>query len=153
MTMHKFILTITAILTIPVLMIGFQVDGWAHSGAKGIVKERMDSMKSIGAQMKKLGAIVKDPQLFDASQVQNSAKILQGHAEKIPELFPKGSNEKPSEARVEIWSDWDKFVSIANDLVKSAVELQTVSADNFKPVFLKAAQTCKGCHQEYRIKK
>ena len=143
MTKHKFILTIIAIVTVPVLMIGFQVKVWAHSGAKGIVKERMESMKSIGAQMKKLGAIVKDPKLFDASQVQNSAKILQEHAEKIPELFPEGSNEKPSEARVEIWSDWDKFVSIANDLVKSAVDLQTVSAGNFKQVFSKRLKPAK----------
>ena len=149
----KVILKIITLVSIPILMIGFQVKGWAHSGAKGIVKERMESMKSIGAQMKKLGAIAKDPKLFDASQVQNSAEILQDHAAKIPTLFPEGSNEKPSEARVEIWSDWEKFISIANDLVKSAVELQSVSADNFKPVFLKAAQTCKGCHQEYRIKK
>jgi len=142
-----------AVVTLPTLMIGYQVNVFAHSGAKGIVKKRMDTMKSIGAQMKKLGAIAKDSKHFNATLVQEAAKELQGHAAKIPDLFPKGSNQKPSEARNEIWSNWNKFISIANDLIKSAEELQTVSADNFKPVFLKAAQTCKGCHQDYRIRK
>ncbi|MGI9378760.1 MAG: c-type cytochrome [Methyloligellaceae bacterium] len=143
----------SAMLAVTLLFIGFRADVGAHSGAKGIVKERMDVMKSIGAEMKKLGAVTKDPGLFNAAEIQAAAKALGAHAQRIPDLFPKGSTAHPSEARPEIWTDWEKFEALARDLANSAEELQTVSADQFKLVFLKAATTCKGCHQQFRIKK
>ena len=73
----------------------------AHSGAKGIVKIRMDTMKLIGAEVKELGAIVRDPSGFDSKLVHKAAKELSQHASRIPELFPKASNQKPCKARKE----------------------------------------------------
>ncbi len=140
------------VLILPPLLY-FKSEVAAHSGAKGFVKMRMETMKSIGAQMKILGKIAKDPTRFDAELVSSTAKELSEHAAKIPELFPKGSNHKPSEARNEIWSDWDKFLAFANELKQAVDDLQKTSAETFKPAFLKAANACTNCHQEFRQKK
>ena len=143
---------ITSIFLFSSVLLYNVLDVAAHSGAKGVVKMRMDTMKSIGAQMKKMSAIVKDPSMFDAKLVSSTAKELTQHAAKIPDLFPKGTNQKPSEAKNEIWSDWDKFLAISNELKQSAAELQQANAETFKPTFLKAAKTCTTCHQVFRKK-
>ena len=52
---------------------------FAHSGATGVVKERMDQMKAVAASMKAIGGMIKDAVPYDAGVVKvEAAKIANG---------------------------------------------------------------------------
>lgn len=137
-------LVFAVMLTAPTLTL-------AHSGATGIVKERMDIMKDIGAVMKELGAMVKGEVSFDASAVSRRAGDLKAHAAGMPALFPQGSIHGPSEALPEIWKNFERFSRIASDLESAASALSSVTKATALPAALGAAgKTCKACHAEFR---
>ncbi len=128
----------------------------AHKGAKGIVMERMMSMKSMGDGMKSIAAMVTGKAPYDANKTKAISAEIEKHATAIPKQFPKGSIKGPSEALPAIWQDWDDFKGHADDLAKLAGQLAS-SAENGKTValglFAKMGKTCSGCHQDYRQKK
>lgn len=82
-------LTKRAITVIVVLVVATGV-AFAHSGASGIVKERMESMKSISAAMKTAGNMIRGRSEFDPEKAQGAAIEIE-HAAQIPNLFPEGS--------------------------------------------------------------
>lgn len=128
----------------------------AHKGAKGIVMERMMSMKSMGDGMKSLAAMVTGKAPYDAAKARSIASEIKKHASGIEKQFPKGSIKGPSEALPAIWTDWPGFTSQADELTKLADQLGG-SADSGKAaalgLFAKMGKTCSGCHQDYRKKK
>ena len=131
---------------------------FAHSGATGIVKERMDVMSDIGKSMKVLGAFVKDEKTYNADAAKAAAESIGAHAKMIPHLFPEGSNKKPSEALPAIWNDWTAFTAIAAEMETAAGALSIAAGDatdaeGIRPAFLSLAKTCKGCHQKFRLPK
>ena len=73
----------------------------------------------------------------------------------MPEYFPEGSNEKPSEASPAIWLDFNGFKNAAmknetaaKQLIAAAkAEDQKTVVDGFKAV----AASCKSCHQSYKL--
>ena len=131
---------------------------FAHSGATGIVQERMQSMKDIGKHMKTIGEMIKGKTNYDAEIVHESALIISRHAAQIAPLFPANSTIAPSEASPEIWKDWNDFVTIADMLKLEALELSQIAkgvsnSEDIKDLFGKAAKTCTGCHKKYRLKR
>ncbi len=93
------------------------IDVWAHSGATGVVKERMDSMKEMKESMKSLSAMFKGEETYNPERVRDAANILiKTSGENITRLFPEGSLHKPSEAKSEIWSEWNQFNTLAERL-------------------------------------
>lgn len=131
---------------------------FAHSGATGLVKERMDAMLEIGDSMKSLGRILKSGP-YDPEVAIVAGDAIAGHAgEELTELFPEGSLQPQSEASPAIWSNWTAFRDYAGDLKSSALALKTMAeqgADSLAlaDAFGELAGTCKACHQEFRIKK
>lgn len=128
----------------------------AHKGASGVVKQRMELMKGIAAQMKALSPMAKGEAAFDPAQVKKSAAAIAEHAGQIPENFPEGSTGHPSEAKPAIWTEWDKFKANAEALRTSAQALEAGADDGLdatKALFAKLAETCKGCHQDFREEK
>lgn len=104
------------------------VGAYAHTGATGVVKERMDLMKSIGDSMKALTDMMRGKQSYDAKRVRElSGRIGEHGGEKMTELFPEGSLEMPSEALPAIWSDWDRFSALAEQLTSYATALQAAA--------------------------
>ena len=128
----------------------------AHSGATGIVKERMDVMSDVGKQMKAIAAIAKGQAAYDTQALKGAAEAIAAHARKIPELFPEGTDDHPSEARDTIWADWDAFAGLAKDLETAAAEL-AATADaasgpaEVRPFLVTIGATCKGCHEKFRV--
>ena len=130
--------------------------GTAHTGAKGIVGERMMAMKQMGDGMKQLAAMVTGKTPFVPQKIEIIATKLKTHAEDIPRQFPKGSLQKPTEALAVIWQKWDEFEARADGLAKLASELKTVAgSDNaaVRGVFAKIGKACSGCHQDFRLRK
>lgn len=89
----------------------------AHEGATGVVKERMEAMKTIGAAMKRIAAMLRGLQDYDAAAVAEAARAIEAHGgDAMTALFPEGSAHEPSEARPVIWKDWEQFKALAQDL-------------------------------------
>ena len=102
----------------------------AHSGATGVMKERMDAMGEMGVEMKRLAPMMRGQTEYDPGVVRNAADTMIGHAgAQMTELFPEGSNGEPSEALDTIWEDWEEFAALAEALRTSA-EGMKLAADN-----------------------
>ena len=102
----------------------------AHSGATGVMKVRMDAMGEMGDEMKRLAPMMRGQTEYDPDVVRSAADTMIGHAGKqMTELFPEGSNEKPSEALDAIWEEWEEFAALAEALRTSA-EGMKLAADN-----------------------
>lgn len=136
---------------------------WAHSGATGIVKERMDLMDSLKTAMQTLKPYFQGKQVYDPQVVKNNAELIRDSAgEKMSRLFPENSLQKPSEALPEIWKDWSSFEKLSNDLqalsqalydangdvnkTKDVESIQASSEDMFKEI----AKNCSDCHKQFR---
>ncbi len=154
---------------------------FAHSGATGIVKERMDQMSVIAKSMKAIGGMMKGETAYDAAVVEvEAAKIASHGGETLTKLFPEGSTKHPSEALPAIWTDWEQFETIAMDLSRYATALSDGASNergstggglssggltaggsedadfaSMSPddLFMKVAGTCSACHQDFRQKK
>ena len=96
----------------------------AHTGATGIVKERMDGMGVLAVAMKKLAG-AKNSGVVDANELTAIAQDIQAHSgQALLQRFPEGSLPHVSEASPVIWSDWEGFEAQANLLYEAAVALE-----------------------------
>ncbi|KAJ01746.1 cytochrome C [Sulfitobacter mediterraneus] len=102
----------------------------AHGGATGIVKERMDGMAAMQKAVKAVTPIMRGQAEYDADAVRSFAAAVEIHSgEAMTKLFPEGTGGKPSEAKDEVWSDWEGFEALAMDLETLGEALAT-AADN-----------------------
>lgn len=126
----------------------------AHDGATGVVKERMEVMKSIRDDMKSLRNVVRGRDTYNQRKFLDRVQSIKAVSGDIPALFPEGSLQKPSEALPAIWDNWDDFTSQANNFHESVISLeQAVMSDDLRSIkstFRSVAQTCKACHDDYQ---
>ena len=99
----------------------FSVSAFAHKGATGIVKERMDNFKASQMALKQIFAASKRND-FEAivplaNQIKNWAEIMQTK-------FSSGSDGPPSEAAPAIWIDFEGFKSAAKENFEAAIFLR-----------------------------
>ena len=143
-----------ALVAAGLLIAAFSAHGLAHEGAKGVVKERMDLMKGQKKAAKVIGDMVKGKTRFDAAKAAKAARDLEATTQKIPDLFPPGSNGGPSEALDEIWVDWDRFTGTAKDAEAAAkalaATLESAADQDWKDGFKKLTKACKSCHESFR---
>jgi cytochrome c556 len=141
-------------LSIAVALAALTTFALAHEGAKGVVKERMDLMKQQQKDAKLINDMVKGKVKFDAAKATAAARDLVTTSQKIPELFPKGTDGHPSEALPAVWEDWDQFTQNAKDLETIADTLATTIESNgdWKADFTKVSDACKSCHESFRMK-
>jgi len=102
----------------------------AHTGATGVVKERMDLMKALGDAMKQLNAMFANEAPYDAEKVKLAAGVIEKHAgDQMTRLFPEGPVEHPSEALPVIWKSWAEFEDWADQLRTYAVALAAAAGN------------------------
>lgn len=95
--------------------IGTVITALAH-GATGIVEERMDAMSVLGKTVKTLSFMMRGEIPFDEAAVKEGALVIKAHAgEKLTGLFPKDNHNDGSEARDEIWSNWENSKPYPNN--------------------------------------
>ena len=88
------------------------VSAFAHKGATGIVKERMDNFKASQMALKQILAASKRN---DFEAIVPLANQIKNWAEIMPTKFPSGSDGPPSEAALTIWIDFEGFKSAAKE--------------------------------------
>ena len=127
----------------------------AHPDAKGVVKERMVTMKALASSMKALNQ-VKSGKMPIAASSKISEKIIE-LSKLIPKQFPAGTYSFPSEASPKIDSDRARFERIAEKLREAASTIPKIAQagdlEKFKSSFREIGKTCSACHKAFRVKK
>jgi cytochrome c556 len=173
--MNKKLVILSAVALSASLALG----AFAHSGATGIVKERMDGMMAMGKAMKSLVLIVKGAKDYDAAVIENAAKTIQNHSgENLVKLFPKDAKKQSaSVAKDEIWENWAEFQALSQHLQMLSVGLEATAGNGIggveaantteastltaemltemsvDQIFPMIAGSCSSCHSKFRAEK
>ena len=90
---------------------------FAHGGATGIVKDRMDAMAEMGKAVKAVTPMMRGEAAYDADVLRQAAATFSRHAgEAMTQLFPEGTGGAPSEAKETVWTQWEEFSELAERL-------------------------------------
>ena len=143
-------LIIVAILILTCVTFGNAI---AHSGATGIVKERMDYFKASQINLKKIRAHISNENYESIIPLANS---IASWSARMSDYFPAGSDIKPSEASPKIWSDFEGFTAAAQLNWEATILLAKAAEmgdrDAVINAFKDTAASCKSCHKTYRLK-
>ena len=147
----RTVLILTFVFLLPVAAL-------AHSGATGIVKERMDLMKEVGRATKVIAEMIRGRRDYDAAGLKGAALAVAGHGgAKMLATFPEGSLDHPTEALPVIWTDWERFRGLAVELEAAALAVADGAAQGPGGPSAEAAKrmlaTCKQCHDAFRVRK
>lgn len=104
---------------------------FAHEEATGVVKERMDAMSNMGKVMKTMAKMMRGESPLNADIIRASARTILNHSgASLTKLFPENSNDTPSEARDEIWSNWEEFNTLADRLNTLATGMKAAAGND-----------------------
>ena len=152
MTLRSKALRKTTLVTALALSCGFSMLAFAHSGATGIVKERMDFFTQSKDNLKAIKTHFRNG---DLDAIVPLATQIRDWAEKMPAYFPAGSDGKPSEASPQIWLDFSGFERATNANYQAANQLVIAAKAGYSEpainAFKTTAATCKSCHKSYRL--
>lgn len=124
---------------------------FAHTGATGIVKERMDAMKEMREAIRALGMVEREMVPYDPDLVGRASAIILTHAPQISRLYPAGSFDAPSEALPLIDQEREAFNAIAVELEQAATVLsETRSMVDAQLAIRAVSNACSNCHQRYQ---
>ncbi|MFI4966122.1 MAG: c-type cytochrome [Caulobacterales bacterium] len=119
------------------------------------VEARQAAMKQVGQTMKQASAYTSAQTPFDAAKVEGLMDGVAANAKKLKGLYPAGSGTDPkTSADPKIWqnkADFDKRLTEMASLAAAAGNAKDTNA--FKPAFKALGETCKSCHDVYRMKK
>jgi cytochrome c556 len=152
------------VLALGALALGGAVVAHAQAPAPGAGRKAVDERKAVytlvGASFRPLGAILKGDVPYAAAEVNKRLSRLAVLAPYTTEVFPDASNlgEPDTKAKPEVWSkraDFDakqkEFVADVAALVAANAKDQAFS-DTVKTALGKAAEDCKGCHDDFKLK-
>lgn len=143
--MHKIAVFLITVFTVTGAM--------AHSGVTNEdVMKRMMVMSAMGANLQKIGLMLRQKQTFDAPQARLIFEDLQALAAKTPVVFKAPASDPKSEADPRIWQEFANFVALSDKLVVAAghAAQQVKTVDDLRPALAAIGQTCKACHSQYR---
>lgn len=128
----------------------------ATDSIQGAIDFRESVMITFKWYMGPMGAMTKGKIPFDAAYFQSRAEGLANATRlDVSEGFPEGSIEE-SEAKPEIWQDWDDFTAEYQALQREAEALQQIAAGGdeaaMKAQFDKTGKRCGSCHKKFREK-
>lgn len=148
--------TITTILIAGIALMANVV--YSHSGAEGIVKERMDAMQDMGDKSKLVADMFKGKTEFNKDALTNAADAFVQHGAQMAELFPDTKMSRTgsqTDALPRIWNEWDdfnekitEFTDLSESLRKTVATTDDVS--QLKKAFFITTKGCSGCHKQFR---
>lgn len=126
---------------------------FAHDGVKNKdVLDRMVLMSNIASNMKVIGGMARNPAEFDIKRAEKALLDIARLSERTPEAFKKEAYDPKSEAKAEIWTDFDNFTKLSESLMVDAKTLASSlkTSQDSRPALVKLSKSCKGCHSKYR---
>lgn len=130
----------------------------AADESENVIKYRQNVMRSIGGHTGAIAAVVKGEVSYGA-HVAAHAQSIAATSQLIVDMFPEGTlTGADTDAKPEIWQDWDTFREKANDLQVAAANLVQVVDGGGDMAAVGAAfgdvgKACGGCHRPFRVKR
>lgn len=130
------------------LLTGVQAQDDEH-----ILGYRQKVMKSMGASMGAIGDVLKHKLPF-AGHIGVHAADISRMSTVIAESFEKEITEGRTDAKPEVWQDWDKFVAAAEALETEGAKLAEIAGSGDMAAIggqVKAlGKACGDCHKPFR---
>lgn len=123
----------------------------AQDATDPTVIARQAVMKQIGGSMKVLGDMAGGKTAFDAAKAAEAKAALIAAAGEVPAKFEPQATDPASEAKPEIWTGWNDFVTKSSALGTAATAVDTTSVDGIKAGLGAVGGACKDCHTTYRM--
>ena len=126
---------------------------FAHSGVKDKnVKERMMLMKEMANNTKIIGQMLKGKTSFDANEAKLALERLSSLSLETPEVFKINATDPKSEAKSNIWDEFDEFTKLSQDLAEATEVLarSVGTINDLRPALKRVSSGCKACHSKYR---
>lgn len=141
-------------LWLAVPMLALSSAGSAQPESEDVIKYRQSYMKALGGHMGSAAQMVRG-KVDPAGHLARHAQAIAALSEDITVLFPKGSDFGETEAKLEVWEDWDGFQKAAGKEKRASAEFLSAvegSADakSVGEAFKALSEACKGCHEKYR---
>lgn len=115
---------------------------------------RGELMTTIGKNIGIIGDMAGGKTAFDAAAAEGAKAALVEATGKIEVTFKdQGAADPASEAKPEIWANWDDFLKKAKAAGDAAGALDVASVDTLKAGMGALGGACKDCHTTYRIMK
>ena len=115
---------------------------------------RAELMESIGKNIGIIGDMAGGKTAFDAAAAEGAKAALVEATGKIEATFKdQGGADPASEAKPEIWANWDDFLKKATAASDAANALDVASLDTVKAGMGALGGACKDCHTTYRVMK
>ncbi len=122
-----------------------------------LVKQRQAAMTLQGKYFGPIGAMVQGKAPWDAAVVARNAAYLEVLAKMPWDGFQASTADLKSDAKPEIYKEMDKFKSIYEkfeaDAVKLAAAAKSGDQGAVKAAFGEVGKSCKGCHDDYKVKR
>lgn len=124
--------------------------------ADDAVEYRQGAFNVMSKHFGRIGAMVNGKMPFDAAVAQADADLLVTLSTLPWQGFKENTKDAASKAKPEVWTEMNKFKTGSEQMVTKLKDLQTAAKsgnlDTVKAAFGAAAQTCKGCHDNFRNK-
>ncbi|MCF4097329.1 c-type cytochrome [Maritalea mediterranea] len=141
---RAFFLMLALVASVPLV--------FAHSGAMGPTKERMDAMGETKAHLKSLRAATTGNEV-DAAAAQKALDELNAFAEELPALFDERHLPDVSEARAKIWDQPEQFEDEIRFFSQKLEEARAQLDEDPAQVLRTVAAGCGSCHDDFRRNK
>lgn len=119
-----------------------------------VIQYRQKVMAGHGNNISSIGDIMKNKLSHASTQITLHAKILAEYSGLIEGAFEKNLSTGATDAKPEIWENWDDFLAKAKALGEAATKLSEVAQDGDMRAIMTQVQavgdTCRGCHDSYR---
>ncbi len=114
---------------------------------------RKDLMKTIGGAAKTLGGMASGEVAHDAAAAEVAKQAMIAAAAEIEAKFTNNAADPASEAKPEVWTNWNDFLAKGKALGDAAGALDVASAESIGAGMGAIGGTCKACHTDYRVQK
>jgi cytochrome c556 len=116
------------------------------------VEARQALMKSFGGAAKTLGGMA-GGEAYDAAAAEAAKAALVAGAAEIAAKYEMNVEDPTSEAKPEVWTNWEDFLVKAKALGDAAAALDVASAESIGAGMGAIGGACKDCHTTYRAAK
>lgn len=133
-----------------ILAVGIAVS--VSTASADVIAERKANFRNNNESMKAIQAAIGDG---EAATVGEKARLIAEWSARMVDYFPEGSGKGKTDARPEIWLEFDKFTSLAKNAEAAALELASLAesgatAQDLAAGLGKLGGTCKACHQNFK---
>ena len=126
---------------------------YASAQNEAVITYRQKVMGSIGANMGAIGDILKFSLPYTANIARHAGQI-NAAASLIPSAFENNVAEGMTDAKSEIWDNWEQYEKYAQDLESAAGDLARAAESDDEIETMTAVESlggaCKQCHDDFR---